>query len=160
MAYWDDKIKSFSGHIECTDGLARNTLIAYMGDCQSFIDFLKNDYPKIYEGRKISVNDARLFLIDLKKKGLKQVSIARKLDSLKRFGDYLVDLGDWKPNPFRELPYPKAEHYRAEYLTPEEAFGMLSIKFKNDYSGSRDHVMLELFYACGLRLSELVNINM
>jgi len=160
MAYWEDKINKFSGHIEATEGLAQNTLIAYLSDCNSLIDFLKDNHPEVYNGRKITVNDARKFLISLKKNGLKQVSIARKLDSLKRFGDYMVDLGDWKLNPFRELPYPKAEHYRAEYLTPEEAFGMLSIKFKDDYIGHRDRAMLELFYGCGLRLSELVNIDL
>ncbi len=103
--------------------------------------------------------EGRLFLIFLKKQGLKRVSLARKLDSLKRFGDYIAEIGRWTSNPFRELPYPRKEHYRAEYLNPEEAYGMLSLEFQNDFIGIRDCAMLELFYGCGIRLSELVGID-
>jgi integrase/recombinase XerC len=99
-------------------------------------------------------------LVNLKRNNLKQVSIGRKLDSLKRFGDYMIETGRWKSNPFRELPYPRKEHYRAEYLSPEEAQGLLSFEFKNDFIGFRDRAMLELFYGCGIRLSELVGIDL
>lgn len=145
--------------IEKAEDLAENTLIAYEADCESFLDFLKNDHPDCYESGRITSNEGRLFLISLKKKGLKQVSIARKLDSLKRFGDYILEIGGWNHNPFRELPYPKKEHYRAEYLSPEEAQGMISFGFPNDFAGHRNRAMLELFYGCGLRLSELAGID-
>jgi integrase/recombinase XerC len=62
-------------------------------------------------------------------------------------------------NPFRELPYPRKEHYRAEYLNPEEAFGLLSADFRSGFIGVRDRTMLDLFYGCGIRLSELVGID-
>ncbi len=159
MANWDKFLSGFSGHLECVDGLAKNTLIAYLGDCRAFAEFIKENHPNSYNEGRITSKEARLFLVFLKRNGLKQVSIGRKLDSLKRFGDYLAETGAWLTNPFRELPYPRAEHYRAEYLSPEEAFGLLKIKFKDDFSGSRDRAMLELFYSCGLRLSELVGID-
>lgn len=152
-------MSGFSGHIEGVEGLSKNTVIAYMSDCKSFAGFLLEKHPESYENGRISVKEARSFLIYLKRNGLKQVSIGRKLDSLKRFGDYLVETGDWKTNPFRELPYPRKEHYRAEYLSPEEARGLLSFEFKDDFAGLRDRAMLELFYGCGIRLSELVGID-
>ena len=134
-------------------------MIAYRSDCASFIDFLKEKHKRAYDSGNISVNDGRLFLISLKRKGLKQVSLCRKLDSLKRLGDYLVEIGKWDNNPFRELAYPRKEHYRAEYLSVEEALGMLSSRFPKGFIGVRDRAMLELFYGCGLRLSELVGID-
>jgi integrase/recombinase XerC len=159
MSKWYKYLSGFEGHIELTEGLARNTLVAYKADCRSFIDFLKEKRPDSWNSGKVSAMEGRLFLISLRKKGLKRVSLARKLDSLKRFGDYLTETGRWTYNPFRELPYPRKEHYRAEYLTPEEAYGMLSLKFRNDFIGIRDCAMLELFYGCGIRLSELVGID-
>jgi len=160
MKNWDKILSGFSGHIEGVEGLSKNTVIAYMSDCKSFAAFILEKHPESYENGRISVKEARSFLIFLKRNGLKQVSIGRKLDSLKRFGDYLVETGDWKSNPFRELPYPRKEHYRAEYLSPEEARGLLSFEFKNDFAGIRDRAMLELFYGCGIRLSELVGIDL
>lgn len=160
MADWDKLLSGFSGHIECVEGLSRNTVIAYMSDCRSFERFLHEKYPESRQISRITVKEARSFLIFLKRNGLKQVSIGRKLDSLKRFGDYLIETGEWKTNPFRELPYPRKEHYRAEYLSPEEARGLLSFEFKDDFAGIRDRAMLELFYGCGVRLSELVGIDL
>lgn len=159
MSEWYKYLSGFAGHIELTEGLARNTLVAYKADCRSFIDFLREKHPDAWNSGKVSATEGRLFLISLKKKGLKRVSLARKLDSLKRFGDYLTETGRWTYNPFRELPYPRKEHYRAEYLTPEEAYGMLSLEFRSNFIGIRDCAMLELFYGCGIRLSELVGID-
>jgi integrase/recombinase XerC len=160
MADWGRILSGFSGHIECVEGLSKNTVIAYLSDCRSFERFLSEKHPESHKSGRISVREARSFLIYLKRNGLKQVSIGRKLDSLKRFGDYLMETGNWKTNPFRELPYPRKEHYRAEYLSPEEAHGLLSFEFKDDFSGIRDRAMLELFYGCGIRLSELVGIDL
>lgn len=159
MSDWKKILAGFSGHLECTEGLAKNTLIAYLGDCRSFVKFISVKYPDSYKNRAISTREARAFVIDLKRKGLKQVSIGRKIDSLKRFGDYLCETGEWKANPFRDLPYPRKEHYRAEYLSPEEAISLLGLEFKDDFSGQRDRAMLDLFYGCGIRLSELVGID-
>lgn len=159
MANWEKYLSKFTGHLESVDGLAHNSVIAYSADCKSFIDFIRENHPESYAADNVSTTEGRLFMISLKKKGLKQISIARKLDSLKKFGDYLVTLNKWRSNPFRDLPYPMAEHYRAEYMTPEEAFGMLSSEFKNSFAGIRDATMLDLFYGCGLRLSELAGMD-
>lgn len=159
MTEWEKNLSAFVRHIEHADGLAENTVTAYRSDCRSFVEYIRENHEKCFRSGRISSTEGRLFLISLKKKGLKQVSIARKLDSLKRFGDYIVELGKWPDNPFRELPYPRKGHYRAEYLSPEEAFLMLSLEFPDGFIGARDRAMLELFYGCGIRLSELVGID-
>jgi site-specific recombinase XerD len=159
MSDWEKYLSKFAGHLESVEGLAHNTLIAYSSDCAAFVAYLKEHHAACYETGKVSSTEGRLFLIHLKKKGLKQVSLARKLDSLKRFGDYLISIHEWKSNPFRDLPYPKPEHYRAEYLNPEEALGLLSSEFRNSFIGVRDAAMLDLYYGCGLRLSELVDLD-
>jgi site-specific recombinase XerD len=159
MSEWEKYLSKFSGHLESVEGLAHNTLIAYSRDCAAFVAFIKEHHPACYESGTASTTEGRLFLIHLKKKGLKQVSLARKLDSLKRFGDYLTVSHEWKSNPFRDLPYPKAEHYRAEYMNPEEAKGLIKGKYRPDFIGIRDAAMIDIYYSCGLRLSELVELN-
>ena len=159
MSDWEKYLSKFAGHLESVEGLAHNTLIAYTRDSGAFVAFLRENHPGCYESGKVSSTEGRLFLIHLKKKGLKQVSLARKLDSLKRFGDFLVASHQWRSNPFRDLPYPKAEHYRAEYMNAEEAKGLLESEFKNSFIGVRDAAMLDLYYGCGLRLSELVGLD-
>jgi integrase/recombinase XerC len=159
MSNWEKYLSSFSGYLESVEGVAANTHLAYTRDCAAFAAFLKEHSPESLNSQTISANEGRLFLISLKKKGLKQVSLARKLDSLKKFGDYMVTARNWEVNPFRDLPYPKPEHYRAEYLNAEEAFGLLKGEFKHDFGGLRDIAMLDLYYGCGLRLSELVGLE-
>jgi len=159
MSDWHKHITAFVRRIQNAEGLAENTVIAYKSDCESFVEFIKDRHPSVYNSGRVTGNEGRLFLINLKKNGLKQVSMARKLDSLKRFGDFLVETGIWNENPFRGLPYPRKEHYRAEYLSAEEAQGMINLTFPANFSGYRDRAMLELFYGCGLRLSELVGLD-
>jgi integrase/recombinase XerC len=159
MSIWREYLSAFGGHIAGAEMLARNTRIAYQADCRSFVEFLEKYHPDAYSSGRVSPTEGRLFLVFLRKKGLKKVSLARKLDSLKRFGDYLTATGDWNDNPFRQLPYPRKEHYRAEYLNAEEALGLLSADFRSGFIGARDRAMLDLFYGCGIRLSELVGID-
>lgn len=159
MSNWEKYLSSFSGYLESVEGVAANTHLAYTRDCAAFTVYLKDNCPDTYSSDTATTNEGRLFLISLKKKGLKQVSLARKLDSLKKFGDFMVTARHWETNPFRDLPYPKPEHYRAEYLNPEEAFGLLKGEFKHDFGGLRDIAMLDLYYGCGLRLSELVGLE-
>jgi site-specific recombinase XerD len=159
MSDWEKYLSKFAGHLESVEGLAHNTLIAYSRDCTAFVAYLKENHPACYESGKVSSTEGRLFLIRLKKKGLKQVSLARKLDSLKRFGDYLTASHQWRSNPFRDLLYPRPEHYRAEYMNPEEAKGLLESEFRNSFIGVRDAAMIDLYYGCGLRLSELVDLD-
>jgi integrase/recombinase XerC len=159
MSNWEKYLSSFSGYLQSVEGVSSNTHLAYTRDCAAFAAFLKEQNPIDYEAGTASITGGRLFLIALKKKGLKQVTLARKLDSLKKFGDYMVTAHKWQANPFRDLPYPKAEHYRAEYLNPEEAQGLLASQFESKFSGYRDAAMLDLYYGCGLRLSELVGLD-
>lgn len=159
MSDWAKYLSKFAGHLESVEGVARNTQIAYNSDCAAFVAYLKESHSDCFASGQVTATEGRLWLISLKKKGLKQVTLARKLDSLKNFGDYLVSAGHLKANPFRELPYPRPEHYRPEYMTPEEAWGMLSADFRASFIGIRDSAMLDLFYGCGLRLSELVGIE-
>ena len=159
MDKWSEYLSMFEGHLQVAEGLAKNTVTAYGSDCRSFVKFLKNKFDDVYESGRPAANHGRLFLIELKKMGLKQVSLGRKLDSLKKLGDYLIEIKKWKSNPFRDLPYPRPEHYRPEYITPEEAFGLLSEEFRGDFLGIRDRAMLDTFYSCGLRLSELSGMD-
>jgi integrase/recombinase XerC len=159
MSDWGKYLSKFSGHLESIEGVSKNTLIAYTRDAAAFVAFLKENHPTNFESAEVTTTEGRLFLIHLKKKGLKQVSLARKLDSLKHFGDFLIASHQWDSNPFRDLPYPKAEHYRAEYMNAEEAKGLLESEFHNSFIGIRDAAMLDLYYGCGLRLSELVGLD-
>ena len=107
----------------------------------------------------LQVNHIRRFIASLHGKGLGGKSIARMLSSWRGFFDFLVNRKSYINNPVIGLKAPKSPKSLPQALSIEQAVKLVDI-CDDDVLSIRDHAILELFYSSGLRLSELVNLNM
>lgn len=157
--FWKENFRQYIRHLGATGQMAQNSVIAYSGDVRAFLDFL---FAEGNQSAKVDDMAVRRYLIALRKRGLKSSSLARKLESLKSFFDFLVASGKIKSNPAREIDPIRVEPYRAQYLSEEEARLLIEQVSENDdiFITSRDRAMIELFYGSGLRLSELTSLNL
>ena len=165
--------------METIKGVSPNTTKEYFYDLRGFFRFIKirfNLIDKDTPFEEIPIDDINMELIktirlqDLhayiayvdRNKNNKNSSKSRKVSSLKSFFDYLysiVDLID--DNPADKLEFPKAEIRQPVYLTLDESKKLLDtvLQVENEFIRKRDYAIVLLFLNCGLRLSELVSIN-
>jgi site-specific recombinase XerD len=154
---WTEYLELFKKHLKGGSRFAENTAIAYGGDVAAFIRYLDESGQA---SDNITEFDIRAYLIALRKAGLKSTSIARKLEALKMFFDFLITIKKHSGNPTRQIDSIKTEPYRAEYLSEEEARYLIEQIWPGEpFIALRNKAMLEIFYDCGLRLSELVSLN-
>ncbi len=131
-----------------------NTVTAYERDIKSFFSFL--DKKNLFD---INPKDIRKWLLNLNKKGLKRTTISRKLSSLKSFFKYLIRAGHTNKNPAEPISFPLRSKPLPKSLTTKEVFKVLDENPRNDFIGIRDKAIIEILYSTGIRVSELVGIN-
>ena len=109
--------------------------------------------------KQVAYQDLRAFLATALKTQRK-TTVARKLSALRTFFKYLQRLGVVTQNPAKLAPSPKLEKPLPHYLSVDEAFHLLSEPAGDDFGACRDKAILEVFYAGGLRLSELAGLSL
>ncbi len=149
--------KSYLEHILVIKGLANKTVQAYTEDLTSFLDFLKQ---KNMDVQKADEQILFLYLLLLRGKGLQNRSIARHMASLRGFFAFLLEQGLMKQNPAGMLENPKLPQLLPKVLSTQEVETILARPAAQDKLGIRDRTMLEMLYAAGLRVSELINIKL
>ena len=150
-------LKEYLAHIKLEKNLSKNTVSSYKNDITAFISYLKNngkDDPSI-----ISSNDISGFFKTLNELGLSGSSSARYFSSLKGFFLYLLKNKYILKNPIEKITAPKIAKRLPGVLDVNEIDKILSAPDVNDKLGLRDKAMLELFYACGTRVSELIDLK-
>jgi len=148
-------IDVFIDHLWLEDGLSKNTLNSYRFDLELFSEWLtKNLKKNILD---VSQADIQLYL-SFKFPTSKARSISRLLATLRRLFRYLLRENKIKGDPTLEILSPKIPKSLPKSLSEEEVESLLNAPSVKTVSGLRDKAMLELLYACGLRVSELVNI--
>ena len=150
-------LKEYLAHIKLEKNLSKNTVSSYKNDITAFISYLKNkgkEDPSI-----ISSNDIGGFFKTLNELGLSGSSSARYFSSLKGFFLYLLKNKYILKNPIEKITAPKIAKRLPGVLDINEIDKMLSAPDVNDKLGLRDKAMLELFYACGTRVSELIDLK-
>lgn len=148
-------IEKFLRYLEIEKNYSPHTLLNYGADLQEFQTFLK-ELPI----ERVEYLGVRKYLAQLKESGLKPRSIARKLSSLRSFYRFLTREGYIKANPVSSVATPKLDRHLPVFLTEEEAGGLVETPLKTDERGLRDRAILETFYSTGMRLSELVGLNL
>jgi integrase/recombinase XerD len=154
--YIENKIIDvFIDHLWLEDGLSKNTLNSYRFDLELFTEWL----TKILKKNILDVtkSDIQQYL-SYKFPTSKSRSISRLLATLRRLFRYLLRENKIKIDPTLEILSPKIPKSLPKSLSEEEVELLLNSPDVKTISGLRDKAMLELLYACGLRVSELVNI--
>ena len=136
-------------------GLSENSLSGYAADLSDLLEFLEE------RKRPVEVTDSRdifLHLTRLRGRGLASRSLARHLSALRGFFSFCLDRGLRNDNPAELLENPKLPKGLPDVLSKAEMESLLSVPDVSTVLGFRDRVMLELLYASGLRVSELVSL--
>jgi len=153
MLKFERYIDKFLSYLEIEKNYSHHTLVSYRRDLLDFSSFV----DKPIEG--IDYFAFRKFLSDLSAKGYKKKTQARKISTLKSFFKFLIREGFIKVNPASSIPYPKTEKILPKFLTEEEMKRFLDGLPEEKELQMRDKAALELFYSSGLRISELIGLN-
>ncbi len=150
-------IEIFLDNIWMEHGLSENTLSAYRNDLFNLLRWLSNLQVSISDVEHQHLLD---YLAHRVTEGMQPRSGARLLSSIRRFYRYLVRQGAVQKDPSSQIEFPKLGRPLPETLTEEEVDSLLAAPNVNKPHGVRDRAMLEVLYACGLRVSELVGLTL
>ena len=137
--------------------LTANTLEAYIRDIQQFKEYLSEH--GIGEYKETNKTVIITYLMNLQKNGKATSTISRNLASIRCFFQYLLNNNIINEDPTLNLKSPRSEKRIPSTLSEDEVNLLLSQPSSTDFKGSRDKAMLELLYATGLRVSEIISLN-
>ncbi|MCI0449197.1 MAG: site-specific tyrosine recombinase XerD [Chlorobi bacterium] len=154
----EKQINSFLLHLELEKSLAENTIKSYKFDLLKFTEFLDSVNIKSFD--EVGENHIEKFLSELKKEN-RSATAARVISVLRQFYNYLLNSPKTKikVNPFDFFDSPKLNRNLPEVLTVKDVDKILSQPDTNTTLGLRDKALLETMYACGLRVSETINLK-
>ena len=157
-----EALDGFLDHLRLNENASLHTVRAYESDLSQFLEFLSGHASR----RRLELTLADLthhgireFLSDLHRRGQSRASAARKLSAIRTFGKYLRREGAIDGDPAALVGTPKREHRLPAHLGEAEMARLLEMPDVSTPLGRRDRAILELFYASGLRLSELVGLD-
>lgn len=154
-------IDSFFIYLQSEKNMSTKTIQAYNSDWMNFLEFLEQVQElNLKNFEVISINHAliRKYLAYLHEKELSKSTIARKLAALKSFFRYLIKKGFIQENPLSQVATPKIPKRLPKYLVEQDLKKVLDLTAKNE-AGIRNQAILELLYGSGLRVSELVGLD-
>lgn len=147
----------FVSYLRYEKGASPYTIKNYRTEIQEFIDFAAGEDAEDWSA--VSVPLIRRYLLWLSSRHLAQASVARRLSELRSFAKYLMRNGEIAENPFRLVSLPRVPERLPRYLEYAEVLAMLGVPDTSTPAGLRDRAILEVMYASGLRVSEVVGLN-
>lgn len=158
------EIGDFLDYLTYERNASVNTVAAYRDDLESFVAFLCNDYfstdRDLLDLRRVDHLAIRSYLAHLGRRKLSRASMARHLSALRSFFKYLMREGVLEANPARTVTTPKREKQLPQVMQTAEVALLLEQADTSTPLGVRDRAWLELLYASGLRIGELVGIDL
>jgi len=156
----EEWVKSFLLHLGLERGYSEQTLIAYGQDLQDFGDFLKTQQRR----RVVTVAQAdrlavRHFLTFWIRRGASRATIRRKLAALRSFFRFLIGREVLSSNPAVGVDVPRTQQKLPSMIAEEELSALFKDPPEPDYRDIRDRAILELFYGTGIRLAELIGMD-
>ena len=159
-----EEIRSFLNHLLIEKGFSENTINAYRNDLNQLADFVEETaVGKGYTPDWSSVDRNLLisYILDLKERNYAPATVARKVAAVKSLFDFLVAEGIIKSDPTENLSSPKVGKSLPKPLSAAEVELLLAAPARlSTPEAKRDVAMIELLYACGMRVSELISLNM
>jgi len=153
-------IKDFLAFIDNERGYSKNTILGYKNDLKKFMNFIKNyNFNMLSDLSLIDIKAIRHFLGKEVENGKTFKTVARRLATIKSFFNYLVTTKIISNNPSTHIRTPKLEKKIPYYVQQDKIDYLMNLPDKTTLIGIRDKAILELFYATGIRLSELARLN-
>ncbi|MBE6144300.1 MAG: site-specific tyrosine recombinase XerD [Firmicutes bacterium] len=150
--------KDFYNYLLFDKNYSINTISSYINDLYNFLNFF-NPNGQEKDLYKLKETDIRNYIKNLKTNNISDRSIARKISTLKTYYKYLIITKKINNNPLEFIIIPKQKKTLPTVLSIEEILILLDIPLNNHYD-YRNKAMLELMYATGLRISELINLKL
>lgn len=158
------QLRAFLDYLRLNRNASAHTVAAYESDVAQFLDFAASHLGKVrlddLEPGQIDLATVRAFMADLYRLGHARASVGRKLSALRAFGRYQRREGWIDADPATLAASPKRERKVPAHLSVGEMVRLLEMPDASGPLGCRDQAILEMFYASGLRLSELVGLDL
>jgi len=157
------QLRDFLQYLRLNRNASAHTIAAYDGDigqCLAFVAAQTGVSVASLEPEALDLTTVRLFMGELHRQGQARSSVARKLSALRAFGRFLRREGWIESDPIALAVSPKPEQKIPSHLSVDEMSRLLEMPDVSTALGRRDRAILELFYASGLRLSELVGLDL
>ncbi len=156
MSNWNRYIKDFVSYLKIERGLAENSILAYRNDVEKLRDYFSPTNKSI---KSMKYDDLQHFVGDLYDLGLNARSQARIISGVKHFFQFLMLENEIENDPSQLLELPKIGRKLPEVLTIEEINALIDAVDLSKKEGQRNRAIIETLYSCGLRVSELVNLQ-
>ena len=152
-----DLIHAYENYLTKVKQASTNTVFSYMRDIRQFSDWIEQEGCAVLEVTQLNISD---YLAHLQQEGRSASTVSRSLASLKNFYAYLVSTGFLSETPVTaEIRVDRGEKKLPQILTGAEVEKLLAQPACVDAKGYRDKAMLEVMYATGIRVTELIDLN-
>ena len=151
------EIQEFIDYLHNTRGTSKNTEVSYERDLKKLEQYLTEE--GIETGEQVTSTVLNSYVLYMERRNFAASSISRSIASIRAFFQFLCQKDGWKENPAEKLKAPKIEKKLPDILTIEEVDLLLRQPKGNTAKGIRDKAMLELLYATGIRVSELISLK-
>ena len=152
-----DLIQAYENYLSKVKQASENTIASYMRDVRQFAQWLNAaEQIDVIDAKQQNIAD---YLSHLEEEGRTGATVSRSLASLKNFYSYVVSSGFLESTPVTEIRVNRGEKKLPQILTGREIELLLAQPACVDAKGYRDKAMLEVMYATGIRVSELINLN-
>ena len=152
-----DLIRAYENYLSKVKNASGNTISSYMRDIRQFADWLRaNCSAEVQDATQLNISD---FLGHLSDSGKSGATVSRCLASLKNFYSYLISSGFLEKTPVMDIHVDRGEKKLPQILTGREIELLLAQPVCVDAKGYRDKAMLEVMYATGIRVTELINLD-
>lgn len=150
---------SFLDYLRFERNYSEKTIVSYGTDLAKFEEFF-NGVDENVDFTTVDADLVRAWVMSLMEQGYTSTSVNRKLSSLRSFYRFLLKKGVVQADPMLRIVGPKNKKPLPTFLKESEINRLLDdVPFKEDFTGCRDKMILEMFYATGMRLSELIGLN-
>lgn len=150
-------LEDFFHYLQIERGLSHNTLESYERDLQGYVAFLKETYPEI-KWSELERRDITMYLYQLRDTGKSTATLSRTMSSIRLFHQFLIREQITTNDPSLHIETPKKERKLPDTLSVKDIQNLLDIQGDKPLT-LRNKAMLELMYATGLRVSELIGLN-
>ncbi len=153
-----DLIRAYENYLSKVEQASANTISSYMRDIRQYSEWLRAEQEMdVVDATQVNISDYLAHLVDSGRSG---ATVSRNLASLKKFYGYVVSSGFMEKTPVVNIHVDRGEKKLPQILTGREIELLLAQPSAMDSKGIRDKAMLEVMYATGIRVTELIDLNL